>query len=93
MKPISFARLQEYLDLVVKKQGGNVANAPHLRFWKDHDTLTTTPLPRPKCQGQAIFPVKFLDPERTEVDADHSPLFLILTNFNGFCQKEQMPPR
>jgi hypothetical protein len=93
MKPISFARLQEYLDLVVKKQDGDVTNAPHLRFWKDHATLTMTPLPRPKCQGQPIFPVKFLDPERTRVDADNSPLFLILTNFNGFCQKEQMPPR
>jgi hypothetical protein len=92
METISFARLQEYLDLVVKKQGGAVANAPHQRFWKDHDTLTTKPIPRPKCQGQPIFPVKFLDPERTQVDADNSPLFLILTNFDGFCQKEQMPP-
>ena len=90
--PISFARLQEYLDLVVEKQGGEIAGAPHQRFWKDHTTLTTTPIPRPKCQGQPIFPVKFLDPERTRVDADNSPLFLILTNFSGFCQKPQMPP-
>lgn len=90
--PISFVRLQEYLDLIVKKNGGDISSAPHVRFWKDHATLTTTPIPRPKCQGQPIFPVKFLDPERTRVDADNSPLFLILTDRNGFCQKEQMPP-
>lgn len=90
--PITFSRLQEYLDLIVQKEGGNVSGAPHLRFWVDHNTLTTQPLPRPKCQGQSIFPIKFLDAERTKVDADNSPLFLILTDPGGFCQKEQMPP-
>ena len=92
MTPISFARLQEYLDLIVKQENGDITNAPHQRFWKDHRTLTTTAIPRPKCQGQSIFPVKFLDPARTQVDADNSPLFLILTDINGFCQKPQMPP-
>jgi hypothetical protein len=89
---ISFARLQEYLDLIVSQEGGNISSAPHARFWVDHQTLTTQPLPRPKCQGQDIFPVKFLDPAQTTVDADNSPMFVILTNGMGFCQKEQMPP-
>ncbi len=90
--PITFARLQEYLDLIVKQEGGNILFAPHRRFWADHQTLTTQPIPAPKCQGQPILPIKYLDPERTKVDADNSPMFLILTELKGFCQREQMPP-
>jgi hypothetical protein len=88
---ISFARLQEYLDLIVSKEGGNIGAAPHRRFWSSHQSLTTQPLPRPKCQGQDIHPVKFLDVKMTMVDADNSPLYVILTNAQGFCQKDQMP--
>jgi hypothetical protein len=90
--PISFARLQEYLDLIVQQEGGDISSSPHLRFWADHQTLTTQPIPRPKCQNQPIFPIKFLNPQRTKVDADNSPMFLILTDVAGFCQREQMPP-
>lgn len=73
-------------------EGGNIGASPHKRFWSSHQTLTTQPLTRPKCQGQDIFPVKFLDAERTKVDADNSPMFLILIDPNGFCSREQMPP-
>jgi hypothetical protein len=90
--PISFARLQEYLDLIVSNAEESIGSSPHKRFWESHQTLTTKPLPSPKCQGQEIFPVKFLDVAKTKVDADNSPLFVILTNGNGFCQKPQMPP-
>jgi hypothetical protein len=89
---ISFTRLQEYLDLIVKQQGGHINNAPHHRFWDSHLSLMTKPVQRPKCQGQDIFPVKYLDEAKTQVDADNSPLFLILTDSQGFCAKEQMPP-
>jgi hypothetical protein len=89
---ISFARLQEYLDLIVAKAGDDIEASPHKKFWRSHEVLTTQPLPRPKCQGQDIFPVKFIDEARTKVDADNSPLFLILTERSGFCQKDQMPP-
>jgi hypothetical protein len=92
MMTVTFARLQEYLDLVVSKAGGDIAASPHKRFWDSHDRLTTQPLPSPKCQGQPIFPIKFVDAAKTKVDADNSPLFLILTDARGFCQKEQMPP-
>ena len=90
--PITFTRLQEYLDLIVQKEGGNLGTAPHRRFWSTHQSLTERPLPRPKCQGQDIFPVTFLDQTRTQVDADNSPLYVILTDGNGFCQRGQMPP-
>jgi len=89
---ISFARLQEYLDLIVAQNGGDITSSPHLRFWSSHSTLTTQPLPRPKCNNQDIFPVKYLDAARTQVDADNSPMYVILTNAMGFCQREQMPP-
>jgi hypothetical protein len=89
---ISFARLQEYLDRIVEKEGGNIGAAPHKRFWSSHQSLTEQPLPRPKCQGQDIFPVKYIDAARTKVDPDNSPLYVILTNPQGFCNREQMPP-
>jgi hypothetical protein len=89
---IKFARLQEYLDLIVSKANGNIAAAPHKRFWNSHQSLTAQPLPSPKCRGQDIFAVKYLDPARTRVDADNSPLYVILTNAAGFCEKGQMPP-
>jgi hypothetical protein len=89
--PITFARLQEYLDLMVRKAGGNLGVSPHRRFWTTYEALTQNPIPRPKCQGQDIFPVKFLDEKRTKVDADNSPLYVILTDSNGFCEKAQMP--
>lgn len=89
---IKFARLQEYLDLIVAKAGGNINIAPHRRFWATHQSLTEQPLPRPKCQGQDIFAVKYLDPQHTRVDAKNSPLFVILTNPDGFCDRPQMPP-
>jgi hypothetical protein len=90
--PITFARLQDYLDSIVRKAEGNLAAAPHRRFWVTHEALTQRPLPRVKCQGQEIFPVKFLDGKRTQVDADNSPLYIILTDSKGFCEKPQMPP-
>lgn len=90
--PISFARLQEYLDRIVEKNGGNVGFSPHKRFWSSHQSLTKQPIPAPKCQGQPIFPVKYVDAAQTQVDADNSPLFLILTDLNGFCNRDQMPP-
>ena len=88
---IKFSRLQEYLDLVASA-GGESTAAPHGRFWATHASLTDKPLPRPKCQGQPIFAIKYLNPEHTRVDADNSPLFIILTDARGFCQKPQMPP-
>ena len=90
--PITFARVQDYLNSIVRKAGGNLGVSPHRRFWTTHQALTQQPLPRPKCQGQDIFPVKFLDEKRTQVDADHSPLYIILTDSNGFCGRGQMPP-
>ncbi len=90
--PITFARLQDYLDSIVRKAQGNLSGAPHKRFWTTHDALTKQPLPRVKCQDQPIFAVKFLDQAMTQVDADNSPLYLILTDSNGFCGKEEMPP-
>jgi hypothetical protein len=89
---ITFARLQEYLDLVVSKEGGNVGSAPHRRFWSSYQSLTTQPLARPKCNGEDIYPVKYVDATRTKVDANNSPLYVILTTRAGFCGKEQMPP-
>jgi hypothetical protein len=88
---IKFNRLQEYLDLIAN-QGGSIGSSPHKRFWSSHASLTQQPIPAPKCQGQDIFPIKYLDPARTRVDADNSPLYIILTNSAGFCQKSQMPP-
>jgi len=90
--PISFARLQEYLDLIVQNAGDNSATAPHRRFWSSYQNLTANPLPNPKCNGQPIFPVKYTDPQRTTVDADGSPMYLILTSADGFCGRGQMPP-
>jgi hypothetical protein len=89
---IKFARLQEYLDLIVVKAGDDANNAPHKRFWQTHHSLTAEPLPRPKCKGKDIFAVKYLDAKHTKVDADNSPLYVILTDANGFCEKPQMPP-
>jgi hypothetical protein len=89
---IGFARLQEYLDLIVSTEGGNIGAAPHRRFWSSYQNLTTQPLPRPQCQGQNIYPIKYIDASKTKVDADNSPLYAILTNSAGFCQKPQMPP-
>jgi hypothetical protein len=88
---ITFRRLQEYLDLIAL-QGGNIASAPHGKFWATHVSLTQQPIPAPKCNGQDIFPVKYLDSAHTRVDADNSPLYVILTNSNGFCEQSQMPP-
>jgi hypothetical protein len=90
--PITFARLQEYLDLVVAKNGGNVNSAPHRRFWSTHQTLTAQPIPRPKCNGADIYLIMYTDEARTKVDPDSSPLYIILTTAAGFCGKEQMPP-
>jgi hypothetical protein len=89
---IKFSRLQEYLDLIVSNAEDNINGAPHKRFWASHQSLTAQPLPVVKCQGADIFAVKYLDAARTQVDADNSPLFVILTNANGFCGKVQMPP-
>jgi hypothetical protein len=89
---ITFARLQDYLDSIVRKAQGNLSAAPHKRFWTTHDGLTKQPLPRVKCQNQPIFAVKFLDQKMAQVDADNSPLYVILTNSDGFCGKGQMPP-
>jgi hypothetical protein len=89
---ITFTRLQEYLDLIVQNEGGNIGASPHRRFWSTYQTLTTQPIPQPKCQGQSIYPIKYIDVAKTKVDADNSPLFVILTNKSGFCQKAQMPP-
>jgi hypothetical protein len=89
---IKFARLQEYLDLIVANAGGKINSAPHKRFWASHQSLTAQPLPKPKCHGQDIFAVTYLDAAHTKVDADNSPLFVILTNADGFCEKVQMPP-
>jgi hypothetical protein len=90
--PISFVRLQEYLDLIVQKAGGNSAAAPHKRFWSSYQNLTANPLPNPKCNGQNIFPVKYSDPQHTAVDADGSPMYIILTSAAGYCGRGQMPP-
>lgn len=90
--PISFARLQEYLDLIVQNASENAAAAPHKRFWSSYQNLTATPLPNPKCNGQPIFPVKYIDEQHTAVDADGSPMFVILTSADGFCGRGQMPP-
>jgi hypothetical protein len=90
--PITFNRLQEYLDAIVDKAGGDVEFAPHGRFWSTYDALTQQPLPSPRCQGQPIFAVAYTDAAKTVVDADNSPLFVILTKAAGFCGKEQMPP-
>lgn len=90
--PITFARLQEYLDLIVRKSEGNLGAAPHRRFWTTHQALTQQPLPRVRCQGQDIFAVKFTDEKQTQVDADNSPLYVSLTESDGFCDKGQMPP-
>ena len=90
--PISFARLQEYLDLIVRKNGGDINAAPHRRFWSSYQSLTAQPLPRPKCNGNDIYPVTYVDAAKTKVDADNSPLYVILTDSRGFCGKEQMPP-
>lgn len=89
---ISFHRLQEYLDLIVLKAHGDITAAPHNRFWNSYNSLTTLPLSRPKCQGQDIYAVKYLDAARSKVDADNSPLYLILVDAIGFCGREQMPP-
>jgi hypothetical protein len=89
---INFARVQEYLNLVVAKAGDNAANAPHKQFWSSYQTLTTQPLPVVRCQGAPISAIKWLDEAKTQVDADNSPLYVILTNANGFCNKDQMPP-
>ena len=89
---IKFSRLQEYLDLIVSNAGDNINTSPHKRFWATHQSLTAQPLPAPKCQNADIFAVKYLDAAHTGVDADNSPLFIILTNANGFCGKVQMPP-
>ncbi len=89
---ISFVRLQEYLDLIVSKNGGDISAAPHKRFWSSHANLATRPIPKPKCNGQDIYPIKYTDPSHSRVDADNSPLYVILTSGQGFCGKEQMPP-
>lgn len=89
---IKFTRLQEYLDLIVFKEGGNIGGSPHKRFWSTYQNLTTQPIPQPKCQGQNIYPIKYTDIARTKVDADNSPLYVILSNNSGFCAKPQMPP-
>jgi hypothetical protein len=88
---VAFARLQEYLDLIVSTAGANIANSPHKRFWSTWQTLTQQALPRPKCNGQDIYPVKYIDAQDKTVDADNSPLYVILTNATGFCGKPQMP--
>jgi hypothetical protein len=90
--PIPFVRLQDYLDSIVQNAGESPAGAPHKRFWSSYQNLTANPLPNPKCNGQNIFPVKYTDPQHTVVDADGSPLYIILTSANGFCGREQMPP-
>jgi hypothetical protein len=89
---IGFARLQEYLDLIVQTAGDNIAASPHKRFWSNWQTLTQQPLPNPKCNGQDIYAVKYLDAQHKTVDADNSPLYIILTNAGGFCGRGQMPP-
>jgi hypothetical protein len=88
---VSFARLQEYLDLIVSAAGENIANSPHKRFWSNWQVLTQQALRSPKCNGQDIYPVKFLDVQHKTVDADNSPLYVVLTNAAGFCGKPQMP--
>jgi hypothetical protein len=90
--PISFARLQEYLDRVVAKSGGDIGSSPHKRFWTSYEALTQQPLPKPKCNGEDIFVVKYVDAAKTIVDPDGSPLYLILTQPSGFCDRDQMPP-
>jgi hypothetical protein len=89
---ISFSRLQEYLDVIVANEGGNIGASPHKRFWSTYQSLTSQPIPQPKCQGQAIYPIKYVDAARTQVDADNSPLYVILSKNTGFCGKVQMPP-
>lgn len=88
---ITFARLQEYLDTIVEKNAGDIPNSPHGRFWRSHEALTQQPLPKPKCQGAPIFAVKYLDAANMTVDADGSPLYIILTQVIGFCGRQQMP--
>ena len=89
---INFANLQEYLDKLVEKAGDDTNSAPHKRFWSDYQTFITKPLVSVKCNGAPIFPIVWLDAAHTQADADNSPLYLILTQSAGFCNKEQMPP-
>ena len=90
--PITFLRLQEYLDLIVQTAGDNIASSPHKRFWATWQALTQQPLPSPQCNGLPIYAIKYLDAQHKTVDADNSPLYIILTSAAGFCGKTQMPP-
>jgi hypothetical protein len=89
---INFAILQEYLDKLVVKANDDTNNSPHKRFWSDYQTFITKPIPLVKCNGAPIFPIAWRDAAHTQTDADNSPLYLILTQSAGFCNKDQMPP-
>lgn len=90
--PIPFSRLQEYLDLIAAKSGQPPERSPHKRFWSSYEALTQNPLPNPKCNGADIFAIKYIDAAKKQVDADNSPLYMILVSVDGFCNKDQMPP-
>ncbi|MBZ9772256.1 hypothetical protein [Mesorhizobium sp. CO1-1-8] len=79
--PISFTRLQEYLN----KIGPTAGNAPHGKFWNgSYQDFVSGNVPGVDCEGAQI-------PIVNTADFEASAFLTILESADGFCDKPQMP--
>ncbi len=85
--PITFTKLQQYLDAVAGNATLDPANAPHGVFWHVAlDTFKTMNVPNVLCGGQALPLLKV-------GDGANSALYAVLISDKSpiACQKKQMP--
>ncbi len=88
---MTFAKVRSYLNAILRAPGlqGDINNSPHGAFWDtmSYSEFVNGAVPggaRTTCQGQ---PTPIIDKNNPA----QSPLYLILTQPNGFCGMPQMP--
>ena len=83
--PVTFAKVQAYLDAVAANASIDIGNSPHLSFWSvPYATFVTGNVPNVSDHGS---PVSIIDP----ANPLQSPLYVILTDPKGWHGKRQMP--
>jgi hypothetical protein len=88
---MTFAKVQSYLNAILRAPDpqGDIGNSPHGTFWNSmsYSEFITGNVPggqRTECNGR---PTPIIDQKNPE----QSPLYVILTDRNGFCAMPKMP--
>jgi hypothetical protein len=88
---MTFAKVRAYLNAILRAPNlqGDITNSPHGGFWDtmSYSEFVNGVVPggrQTECNGQATPIIDKVSPEK-------SPLYLILTQADGFCAMPQMP--